>query len=62
MWTGPTLEDAWKTWLNTPQLAHLKALPLIHIWGVWSARNQVIFQDKASSPEVIANQGLYILS
>ena len=38
-WSGPSLEEAWKTWLNTPQLSHIKSLPLIHIWGVWIARN-----------------------
>ena len=57
------LEDTWKTWLNTPQIANLKALPLIHIWGgVWIARNQAIFQEKASSPKVTTKQGLEILS
>ena len=61
-WTGPSLEDAWKSWLTSPQLAHIKALPLIHIWGVWIAQNKAIFQDKTSSPEATAKQGLGILS
>ena len=61
-WTRLSLEDAWKSWLTSPQLAHIKALPLIHIWGVWIAQNKAILQDKTSSLEATTKQVLEILS
>ena len=61
-WTGPSIEEAWRNWSTNPQLAHAKALPLLHLRGIWVARNLAIFQEKASSPELVAKQGLDILS
>ena len=56
------MEDAWKAWSSSRQTIQLKALPLIHIWGIWLARNRSIFLEKASSLEEVARKGLDIIS
>ena len=56
------MEEAWKEWSSSPHTTQLRALPLIHIWGIWLARNRVIFLKKASSPEEVPRKGLDILS
>ena len=56
------MEEAWKDWSSSPQTSQLKALPLIHIWGLWLARNKVIFLKKYSSPKEVARRGLDIIS
>ena len=61
-WHGPSIKDAWQSWLSSHHLAHLKALPLTLIWGIYLAQNTTIFQEKASPTEVLAKQGLDLLS
>ena len=61
-WACHTLEDAWKSWSTTPLTIQFRALPLLHIWGIWLARNKATFLEKASSPEEVAKKGLEILS
>jgi hypothetical protein len=56
------LEHAWKDWLQVPEHKKIKSLPLIVCWGIWLARNFVIFKDNPTLPELIASQGLSILS
>jgi ribonuclease HI len=56
------LEQAWKDWLQVSVHKKIKALPLIVCWGIWLARNSVIFKDKPTLPDLIASQGLSILS
>ena len=56
------MEEAWKEWSSPPQTTQLRALLLIHMWGIWLARNRVIFLEKATSPEEVAKKGLDILS
>ena len=56
------MEEAWKDWSSSPQTIQLRALSLIHIWGIWLARNRVIFLEKAISLEEVARKGLDILS
>ena len=56
------MEEAWKDWSSSPQTTELKALSLIHIWGLWLARNRVIFLEKESSPEEVERKGLDVLS
>ena len=56
------MEEAWKDWSSSPQTTQLRALLLIHIWGIWLAKNKVIFLEKSSSPEEVARKGLDILS
>ena len=61
-WSNPSIKQAWRNWSTNPQLPHVKALPLLHLWGIWVARNYMIFQDKVSSSELVAKHGLDILS
>ena len=53
--------SVWKDWSSSPQTIQIRALLLIHIWGIWLARNRVIFLKKSSSPEEVATKGLDIL-
>ena len=62
IWTGDTLELAWKNWFRDPRNKELKALPLLINWGILLARNATISKEKASIPEVIATQSLSIPS
>ena len=61
-WEGPTLEDAWKIWSTSPQTTRIRALTLLHMWGIWLARNKVIFHEESNSLEKVAQEGLDILS
>ena len=61
-WAGPTLEDAWKNWSSSPLTTQTRALPLIHLWGIWLARNKSIFLEKDISPKEVARKELDILS
>jgi hypothetical protein len=61
-WNEISLERAWKTWLNQRDYKDVKYLPLLIIWGVWLARNSLIFQEKPTVPEVTTTQSLAILS
>ena len=33
----------------------MKALPLLINWGVWLARNNIVFNDKVCAPAITAN-------
>lgn len=61
-WLGPSIEEAWRTWVQDHIFKNIKALPIIILWGVWIARNVVIFKDKASLPDIIDAQNLAILA
>ena len=61
-WECPTLEDAWKDWSSSPQTNQIRTLLLLHMWGIWLARNKAIFLEEAISLEEVARQGLDILS
>jgi len=39
----------------------MKALPLLVIWGVWIARNDMIFSEKCCTPEIMATLASGIL-
>jgi hypothetical protein len=61
-WLGPSIEEAWRTWVQDHIFKNIKALPLIILWGIWIARNASIFKDKASLPDIIVAQSLTILA
>jgi len=44
IWTGDTLELAWKNWSRYPRNKELKTLPLLISWGIWLAHNATIFK------------------
>jgi hypothetical protein len=51
-WEGKTVGIAWETWWRTTPQKKFKILPLLVIWGVWLARNNLIFHDKSCTLEI----------
>lgn len=47
-----SLDVAWKRWWESHPEGNMRALPMIFFWGVWIARNRMLFQDKATPIEV----------
>jgi hypothetical protein len=58
LWEGRDLEHSWHSWWNNKDYKHLKALPLLVIWGVWLARNSFIFKGVPLPPEISSNNSL----
>jgi len=60
-WDGDTVERAWDRWWRRTPANKLRTLPLLVTWGIWLARNKVIFNDKPSLPEITSAMavGLY---
>lgn len=61
-WSGPPVEEAWKSWVASLVTMRYCALPLISIWGIWFARNREVFKDKPTIPEIVAQNRTNILS
>jgi hypothetical protein len=62
VWDGRDLEHSWITWWKTRAFKHLRALPLLVIWGVWLAQNSFIFKGTPLSPEISAAKSVSLLS
>ena len=45
-WEGINILQTWENWRISNAEDSMKALPLIVIWGVWLAQNQLIFDEK----------------
>jgi len=61
-WDGLEVEQAWKNWVSNPANKDVFPLPLIVIWGIWLARNSVIFKDKTIPSESVAVKSISILA
>jgi hypothetical protein len=61
-WIGPSLEQAWQDWWSTRNYRGFRALPLLVIWGVWIARNSLIFKGVSLVPEITVAKSISILS
>jgi len=61
-WEGTSLEQVWSNWVINPSFQDSKSLPLIVIWGIWLARNESIFSDKAIPSELTAAKSISILA
>jgi hypothetical protein len=61
-WKGDSIDTALKSWISNPTTSNYKALPLTIAWGVWLARNQMLFEDKEIIPLKCAMQSINILS
>jgi hypothetical protein len=61
-WHGPSIEEAWRAWLQDHRNKNIKALPLLIHWGIWLAQNASIFKEKVSLPDIIAAKSLAILA
>jgi hypothetical protein len=57
-WNGLSLEQAWQDWWSNRENKVFRALPLLIIWGVWIARNTLIFNE---SPWLQKSQQLKVL-
>jgi hypothetical protein len=51
-----------KSWISNPATSNYKALPLTIAWGIWIARNQLLFEDREIIPLKSAMQSINILS
>ena len=45
-WEGRSVVDAWEVWWQESLEENWKALPLLIFWGIWLARNWVIFNEQ----------------
>jgi len=61
VWEGQSILDAFTCWWEHHYPLFLRALPCIFIWGIWIARNKVIFQDYRTPLETVAAQAVSIV-
>ena len=59
-WVGESLEGDFPRWWRSGATKALWAIPLIISWGVWLARNDVIFNDLIKVPTEIAIKAMGI--
>jgi hypothetical protein len=62
LWINHTLEQAWRNWWENRGFKRYRLLPLLIIWGVWLAKNEVIFNEVILAPEKTTLNRLAILS
>ena len=61
-WEGTSILEGWHSWCTNPSLWNCRAIPLLIIWGVWLARNQIIFSDKVCPPGITMTKSCGLLS
>lgn len=59
-WNGENFEQAFSDWTNDRNMVAYKALLAIVCWGIWIYRNKIIFEDKTTTPQLIASNILAI--
>ena len=62
IWEGLSILQAWENWRRTVSQELMTALPLLVIWGVWLAQNNLIFAAKGCTPEITSTLAGGILS
>jgi len=62
VWEGRDLEHSWISWWKTRAFKHLRAPPLLVIWGVWLTRNSFIFKGVSPFPEITSAKSIALLS
>ena len=55
-WEGVTILDAWERWRRMEKEDIMRVLPLLVYWGIWLARNNVVFKDKVCTPTITVGQ------
>ena len=55
-WEGASILDAWERWRRMEKMDIMKVLPLLVTWGIWLARNNVVFNGKVCTPAISAGQ------
>ena len=53
-WEGVSILQAWENWRRLGSSDILNALPLMVTWGIWLARNKMIFKGKECTPAITA--------
>ena len=53
-WEGVTILDAWERWRRMEKEDIMRVLPLLVYWGIWLARNNVVFKEKVCTPTITA--------
>ena len=61
-WESNTVLQAWENRRTLAAQENMKALPLLVIWGVWLARNNLFFVNKACTHEITIALSCGILS
>jgi len=51
-WSGNSIEDALKNWLNIQHTQSLKALLLMVVWGVSTEKNHALSEGKFTSSQL----------
>lgn len=61
VWEGPSLVEAFKFWWDTEATKSHGIIPLIISWGIWIARNNLIFEDIRCSEVEIATMAASLI-
>ena len=61
-WKGLSILQAWENWRRSVSLETMTSLPLLVIWGVWIARNNLIFSEKCCTLEITTTLASGILT
>ena len=59
-WNGENFEQALLAWTTDRNLSSYKSLPVIVCWGLWIHRKKGIFEDRITTPQVVASNILSI--
>jgi ribonuclease HI len=59
-WDGETIEQALGRWIADKSLKTFDSLPAVVSWGIWIHRNRNIFNDRVSTPQLVAANSVAI--
>ena len=54
-WEGETVELALGKWMADRSLKTFDSLPTVVSWGIWIHQNRNIFEDRVSTPQLVAS-------
>ena len=53
-WEGDSIIHAWERWRHSETTKVMIVLPLLVTWGIWLARNNLVFNGKECTLEIMA--------
>ena len=53
-WEGDTILQAWERWRRHESSDVMIVLPLLVTWGIWLARNNIVFKGKECTSAITA--------
>ena len=56
------MDQDWENWNYVAHLKYVVVLPLLVIWGIWLARNNLIFSEKTCTPAILETLACGILT